>query len=603
MNQQIALGYGFGATTTGGVDPRLKTLIQKNAELQVLLELSHFLTSTLDMDAILNVIIKVATEVTDTEAASILLLDEKTGELRFEAAMGVNAAEIISTAVPLEQSIAGWIVRHNQPQIVKNVYGDPRHYSKIDRQTKFITRSLMGVPLKVKHKTIGVLEVLNKRKNNSFTKHDLNILEVIAAQVAVTIDNARLCNDLRTQVQNLKDTQARLVQSEKLAAVGELVAGVAHELNNPLTAIIGFAEILQLQELNDKSQQDLNRIIKQAERAANIVRSLLNFARPHPAEQRPVQINDVIKNTIDLFGYELRTHSITVQTDLSADLPVILADPHQLQQVFVNLIQNARHALAAGNYNKQITITTGVKAASIPNHPEEKSFGRARQKDLIGITFQDNGPGIPPDQLTRIFDPFFTTKEPGEGTGLGLSVCHGIITEHNGHIWADSNRGEGATFYIELPINGPNRPTQVVPPRIIDLLHPKPVALKTNITARLLIVEDESDILTVMLQTLQEQEYQVDALSDGYAALACLTQIPYDLILCDIRMAGLNGLDLHRQIREVQPDMAQRFMFITGDVVSPTTRRFLNDAGTPYLDKPFKPEDLIQKVQRALSRG
>lgn len=570
------------------------SLMTQVAQLRLILEVSRRLNSTLDLDTLLGLIIKVATEVTSTEAASILLLDELTGELIFEASTNANPAELRATPVPLDGSIAGWIVRHNQALVVNNTDDDPRYFPQIARMTQFQIRSILGTPLQVKDKTIGVLEVLNKCGASPFTRQDVDTLEALAAQAAIAIENARLYKDLHDQMRALQQAQARLVQSEKLAAVGELVAGVAHELNNPLTSIIGFGHLLQQADLDDQSRKDLDRILVQARRAAGIVHGLLDFARQRPPEQKPIQINGVLKSTLELLAYELRTSNIETILNLSPDLPLTMGDPYQLQQVFVNLVNNACQAMHGTNGGGHLTITTQWgKSTLIDQH--------TNAEPIMRIHIQDDGPGIPFHLLSSIFDPFVTTKPAGQGTGLGLSVCHGIVSEHGGHIWAESQAGQGATFLIELPIIDPDE-VSGIPHRSRARPSPKtpPNTSTTQNEARILVIDDELDLLDFMTRALQREGYAVDTVNDAKRAMACLAETDYKLIICDIRMPGLSGPELYRRVLARTPDLARRFLFVTGDTVSLGTQEFLDEMSVPYLCKPFALADLLDRLNRFL---
>jgi two-component system NtrC family sensor kinase len=582
-------------------DTNWLALQRQVSHLQTILEVSRFLNSTLDLDPLLENIIQIATKLTDTEAASILLLDQKRQKLRFEAATGAKRIELKSILVPLEGSIAGWIVTNNQPLLVDQASQDPRHFVQADQLTQFQTQSILGVPLRVKEKTIGVLEVLNKRAGWFFTEQDRQTLETLAAQAAVAIENARLYRALHDQMEARQTVQARLVQSEKLAAVGELVAGVAHELNNPLTAIIGFAEMLRLADLDNRSQEDVNRIVTQGHRAAKIVRSLLDFARQQPSEQKPIQLNDVVRSSLELLAYDTHLHNVTVQTDLQANLPLTSGDPHRLQQVFVNLVHNACQAMHRAHGGGCLTLATALKPAKFDGALAVADPNSAAENLVIRVMVQDDGPGISASQLSRIFNPFFTTKRSGEGTGLGLSVCHGIVNEHGGHIWAESESGQGATFFIELPVVQVQAVAPASPGHAGSAC-PHGGRPQPSQEARILVVDDETDVLTILLRTLQEAGYRVDAVSDGRVALACLAASNYDLVLCDIRMTGLTGLDVYQEARQQQPDLAQRFIFITGDIVSPAITRFLAETGLPSMDKPFQPQRLLDLVDCRLAR-
>ena len=247
-------------------------------------------------------------------------------------------------------------------------------------------------------------------------------------------------SELEQTVATLQTTRAQLTQSEKLSAIGEFVAGVAHELNNPLTTVIGFAELLQRAKVDERHRRQLEMVEREARRCGRIVKSLLSFARRHKPERKPTALNDVIHAAIEILAYQLRTSNVEIRMQLAPELPLVVADPHQIQQVIVNIVNNARQAIDELERGGWIAIQTTVAA------------------ELIRITIQDNGPGIAPENVVKIFDPFFTTKEVGRGTGLGLSLCYGIVKEHGGTISVQSTLGDGATFTIELPLATPESP-------------------------------------------------------------------------------------------------------------------------------------------------
>jgi len=236
-----------------------------------------------------------------------------------------------------------------------------------------------------------------------------------------------------------KKMEEQLVVTDRLASIGELASGVAHELNNPLTGIIGFSELLLDEDIPDNVRKDLRVIQMEAQRSAGIVRNLLTFARKHAPAKEPVDINSTIQKALELRAYELKVNNIQVNTYLASDLPKIMADGFQLEQVFINIIINAEHFMIEAHGRGTLTITT------------------EQAGDIIRASFADDGPGIAKKNLGHLFDPFFTTKEVGKGTGLGLSISYGIITEHSGRIYAESELGKGATFIVELPIVGNNR--------------------------------------------------------------------------------------------------------------------------------------------------
>jgi signal transduction histidine kinase len=246
---------------------------------------------------------------------------------------------------------------------------------------------------------------------------------------------------LRRRVAELESLEAeqrraeeQLLITDRLASIGELASGIAHELNNPLTGVIGFSQLLLSKELPEEIREDINVIYSEAKRAADVMKNLLIFARKHSPLRQLVNINSVIEKVLTLRAYEHKVENIQVVVHLDPDLPLIMADYFQLQQVFLNIIINAEHFMLQAHQRGTLTITTWCIG------------------NKVKASFADNGSGIAREDLAHLFDPFFTTKEVGEGTGLGLSICHGIVTEHGGLIYAESEPGKGANFVVELPV-------------------------------------------------------------------------------------------------------------------------------------------------------
>lgn len=372
--------------------------------------------------------------------------------------------------------------------------------------------------------------------------------------------------------------EQQLRQTEKLSTIGKLVAGVAHELNNPLTSIIGYANLLQESDLPDVYQNDLKIIFRQADRARVIVRDLLTFARKIDLETETVDINEVIQASLALMKPQLQAQNIHLTTSLDFGLPLTIADPHQLEQVFVNLIINAIQAMITLDKQGELTIKTH------------------RTKDSIRLRFIDNGPGIPPDILHRIFDPFFSTKQVGEGTGLGLSICFGIISEHKGRIWVENESAGGAAFHIELPIVSvqetlPGRADNSTAPALVDIgpLH-------------ILAVDDEPPLLILLNRILSKKGHTVDTAPNGCTALKKLEANRYDLIICDILMPDILGPEFYEQAIKKFPYLSNLFIFITGNVVDIDTRIFLEKSNLPWLSKPFLPADIDHALIKVLEK-
>ena len=384
---------------------------------------------------------------------------------------------------------------------------------------------------------------------------------------------------LQQTVNTLKTTQAQLVQSEKLSAVGEFVAGVAHELNNPLAAVMGFSELLRSANVDEKQRRHLDLIFKSSQRCQRIVQSLLSFARRHQPERKPVALNKLIEDVLEIVAYQLRTSNVEVVTRFAADLPLVLADGHQIQQVVLNLINNARQAIEAHQAGGRIIVST------------------ERSGQFIRINIQDNGPGIAPENLQRIFDPFFTTKEVGKGTGLGLSLCYGLIKEHGGNISVSSQPGHGATFTIELPATEGTRAADTT--NTFDA----PVNPHEGAGKKILLVDDEEILLEMVRDDLLRHGYEIITANNGEVALRELHQHKVDAICCDIKMPGLNGPQLYEWIRAGRPEYARRIVFMTGDIINESLQHFLEQSQLTCLNKPFALHDMRQAIKDILTES
>jgi PAS domain S-box-containing protein len=376
-----------------------------------------------------------------------------------------------------------------------------------------------------------------------------------------------------------KQLEQQLIQSAKLTAIGELISGVAHELNNPLAGVLGCAQLAQELEVEGEVAEYLEKIVEQSRRAAGIVTNLLVFARQKEPEREPVSLNAVATRALDLRRYELRVSNIQVVTELDDGLPYIQGDSQQLVQVLLNLINNAEHAIQQHRGSGTVTIRTS--AFSRDGAPWAR------------LEVLDDGPGIPEPILGRIFEPFFTTKDPGEGTGLGLSVSYGIVTTHQGFISAQNRPEGGARFVVELPVaEAQEQATPAAGSRT-------PAAAP----ARILIIEDEQPVATVLTRLLSGDGHRVSVAGEGTEALARLQAEPFDLVITDFKMPGMSGLEFYRALAAAHPRLARGVIFTTGDVFSAETRRFFAEVGAPVLYKPFTLEQaratIYDKLQEA----
>ena len=410
--------------------------------------------------------------------------------------------------------------------------------------------------------------------------------EEVVAVVRNISEKKRARSERQRQIMQLQEARARLVHSEKLAAIGELVAGVAHELNNPVTTLVLNAELLQRFQgslANPKLNSLLNTITQQALRSGSIVRGLLDFARQRPPERLATQFNDLLTATLNLMAYELRTHRFTINTVLDPDLPEVIVDGQQIQQVLVNLLNNAMQAMPPDQEDKQIWLKSY----------HDKEHGR------VCFSMRDNGPGISLEVQKRIFEPFFTTKAVGEGTGLGLSLCRRIINEHQGRMWFDSTPHTGTTFFVAIPqaSSASLEANGLFPP----LKQAKQKSLSKK-TGRILVVDDESSILEACRFVLGTY-YEVDTASSGSQALDYIAHVRYDLLISDIFMPEMGGIDLYRYLREHPEHQPYRLLFMTGGVLDTYTQAFSEQLDVPLLHKPFTVNELHTAVADVLQES
>jgi two-component system, NtrC family, sensor kinase len=320
-------------------------------------------------------------------------------------------------------------------------------------------------------------------------------------------------------------------------------------------------------------------INKSAQRCHKIVQSLLSFARRRAPERKLSSINELVESAVEFLQYQLRTSNIEVVTRLDPNLPKAMVDPHQMQQVFLNVINNARQSIEGNQPKGSVRIAT-------------ETCGH-----VVRITFQDDGPGISEKHLSKVFDPFFTTKEVGKGTGLGLSLCYGMIKEHGGAISVRSRPGEGATFVIELPLaNGVEDAVE----KTESAVNP-PVSAAEGLGKKVLVIDDEEAILQMVRETLSESGYEVDVARDGESALSRFGQTSYDLALCDWKMPGLNGQQIYERLRASNPALSERMIFITGDVINDKTEKFLRESRRICLSKPFSLVEFRAAISKALA--
>ena len=374
-----------------------------------------------------------------------------------------------------------------------------------------------------------------------------------------------------------KENAARLAETERLASIGELSAGMAHEINNPLAAVVLYSETVLTNELPEDVRRDIQVVQSSAKRAAKIVRNLLLFSRSSIPDKQPHQLGGLAERASAIMAEEYQSDDIQIINEIPSDLPLVVVDEVQIVEVFLNILNNARQACLSMDRPGQITLSA-------------KTLDGA-----LAITIKDDGPGIPQDIQRRIFEPFFTTKDIGSGTGLGLSLSFGVIARHNGDIRVESEEGNGAAFVIELPLSSGQR-----------IIEPKPVRTRapesTVPIRRVLVVDDEPILRDIIVRQLLLQNLMVDEAADGLEALQKIRSIKYDCIFLDLKMSGMNGKELYQELLNHHSEMAARVIFMSGDTINPDTQSFFEELPNPVLEKPFDSSDLIGHLERMIDQ-
>ncbi len=373
---------------------------------------------------------------------------------------------------------------------------------------------------------------------------------------------------------NQKALQRQLMQTEKLASMGTLIAGTTHELNNKLAPILGYAQLIQQMEAPADLLSRIAVIQESAEGAKKIIDALLGFSRDSEVKPEPVRIAESVGAVLGISEAALRRAGIEVVRHDDLDAPVIFVARQQIEQVMLNMINNGMHAMR-DSATRTLEVWT------------------AKDKDGIVVGFRDTGCGISPDHLTRIFDPFFTTKPVNEGTGLGLSLSYGLVRAHGGDIYVESKPGRGTTFRIQLPVGSPDTPSQTME---MSSAEAQPWPGKPS----LLIVDDEAPMRD-LLEDVFADICGTTTAENGRAALDALARGHFDLLLVDVRMPALDGMGFYSKLRLEHPQLADHVIFMTGDTYDPDTRRFLDESGRPFLSKPFNIDEVVATVRRELS--
>ncbi|KRT72606.1 MAG: nitrogen specific signal transduction histidine kinase NtrB [Candidatus Rokubacteria bacterium CSP1-6] len=539
--------------------------------LAILRTVAAAVSRSLDFEEVLEKSLAALTEVTGHELASFHLLTPDGHSLILRGHRGLSPRlRDVNLTLPFGEGLIGHAAAQGRTLVVENVQVSPDLLPAARPVVEAEgIRGFVCVPIRARDRILGTLS-LGRQTPDPFSDEEVTLLEAAADQIGLALDNARLYSELRRQLEELRRTQAELIHAEKLSAVGELAAGVAHEINNPLTTILGEIQLLLLSNLGKELKEHFQAISDETVRAARIVQSLLLFAGRYPPQRTLCAVTDQLQRVLDLKGYQLRTDDIRVVTEFEPASQV-WADENQLQQVFLNLVQNAHQAMKE-------TQDRGTLIARV--RPLEAG---------VRVEVLDDGPGISPEHLPRLFDPFFTTKPPGVGTGLGLSVSYRIVTEHGGRLWAENRPEGGAAFILELPVG--------VPPA-----EPGAAPTLPHKALKVLVVEDEAGVAGVLRGLLRRLGHEAEVARDGRAALARVEKASFDLLIVDLKMPGMSGRQLWEALRECRSPLAHRMAFMSGNARSPELLELVKEAGALTLPKPFTLDDVSALLRHAASR-
>ncbi|HEV8311229.1 MAG TPA: ATP-binding protein [Methylomirabilota bacterium] len=536
-----------------------RTLGDERDEIAVLARIVEVAGSSLALEEILGEIARGAEELFGTEWNLVLLVEGE--RLVPRAWTGFESRELRGLSFPADTGLLGRVLSGGA-----SVQLDPDALSEARALASVLAgvRSGLAAPLQARGRRVGAL-LAAAGTPRRFSQLDETLLRTLAGQAALAVERARLVEEL--------------LHADRLSTVGRMLAGVAHELNNPLAVVMGTLDLIRQEPIDSRVSERLARVSDQAQRAVKIVRTLLALARKRPTQRRPVDLTELLASTLELGAYDFKNAEVRVVRRFRESLPPILGDPDQLQQVFTNLVLNATQAMDETHGGGTLTVATDLD----------------REGDRVVVTITDDGPGIRPEHLPRLFEPFFTTKGEGKGTGLGLAICRHIVESHDGRIRAASGPEMGAEFTVELPV------CHQTPGHEAAARGDAEVAPIGGV--RVLLVEDEPLVGDMLADVLALEGHQVDRATNGREALVRVGSRPYTLIVSDIRMPDLDGPAFYAELLGVSPALARRVVFVTGDVVSAETRRFLDETGLLYLEKPFAIAEFLSTVRRALTQG
>ena len=533
-------------------------------ELKALFRVSCLVNSKVELSSILDTICENVVSSLGADQSSLMFYSPRDKKLRCIAACGTDSDLVKGKEVDEGKSVAGWVVKHNKPLLLEDNLSDYDFSGFVQKERRI--RCSLCVPLKVNEVVKGVLNVNLLHQKRRFTETDLQLLCIFAENAAVAIEKASLYQELKGKIN-------QLIDSQKLGAVGEITSGVAHDLNNLLSVVIGRAQLLSGRMKDPGQHRHVEAMEKAAIDASEIVHRLRQFGRPSSNEGfTNVDVgglmDEVVEMTRPRWNEWAKLRGINVKvTKLLSPVPPVYGCASELRQVLVNLILNSIDALPDGG---EIVLQT------------------AKVGELVLISVKDNGAGITEEVKSRVFEPFFTTK-PDRGTGLGLSVAHRIILNHDGEIGVESRLGEGTTFTIKLPVSGISRrdaKQSVVPDSLASL--------------SILVVDDEKEVGSVLNELLSDEGHRVRVADDGSKAISLLEKHQFDAVITDLGMRGLTGWDVASAAKRVNPKLP--VIMLTGWVDSVLGKESERRTVDMVLSKPTKRDELMKAITQVVSQ-
>jgi two-component system NtrC family sensor kinase len=546
---------------------------RRNRELNALNAMAVIATQSFDLDEILNLTLRQVVTLFGAETGSVYLSDADNTTLRRRAGWGQRTGDRQKFSEVALPGGFGELVMRSRTEVITHEFLP--HLPPL--VAEFVQAD--GLPAWIwvllwsKDLPIGVLGI-SCRETRHFNSNDENLLVAIGRQLATTIEKVRLYEETCRAYEDLRKTQEQLLQSEKMSAVGQLISGVAHELNNPLTAILGYAQLLESEGLQDRAQDYVRKLFKQAQRTHRVVQNLLSFARQRKSQKTEVDLRKVLEETLTLREYDLKVNNIAIEREVDANTPLADADPHQMEQVFLNIINNALDAM-------------------LENGPRGTLKVKVYAKDkFVYVEFHDSGPGI--QDPKRIFDPFYTTKSIGKGTGLGLSICYGIVKEHGGDIVARNRAEGGAILEVRVPITGQSTVTAE--------MEATPAKRELAIEGYVLVAEEEEAVLEFERDVLVGAGARVVTVSSGEAMKGRLLTEKFDVVVTNGTQAQWGAREMFQWLKENCPGMEKRVLFTFSTLMDLDMRSFLQSNNIPFLVKPFEVADLITAARKLLQK-